>query len=258
MERGEFCSFPQCFCVDDSRCQVHREASDRFIRTSSPQELGDFRKFCLCTWFPEGPYLSETRCCVGVGNLIALEEFFCNNCLKLEGLPNLGRLRRLRILEIGWCGLISEVPGLGDLEALEELRATDCEELLRLSDMRKLVNLQVLKLEGCESITEMPGVDSLISLEVVEADFRAMDDMPNLGQLTKLRKAYIDGWNLAGVQGLSNLKMLRILRIGYCTGADELPDLRNLTRLQEVTTESSEFKDVSGLSHSSALESVDL
>ena len=122
--------------------------------------------------------------------------------------------------------------------------------------LRKLVDCKDMQREGCESITEMPGVDSLISLEVLEADFRAMDDMPNLGQLTKLRKAYIDGWNSAGVQGLSNLKMLRILRIGYCTGADELPDLPNLTRLQEVTIESSEFKDVSGLSHSSALESL--
>ena len=198
----------------------------------------------------------ELRSCVGVGNLVALEEFLCNNCLKLEGLPNLGKLRRLRILEIGWCGLITEVPGLGDLKALEELRATECENLLRLSDMHRLVNLRVLELEGCESVTEMPGVDRLISLEVVEADFRAMEDMPNLGQLTKLRKAFIDGWNSAGVQELSNLKMLRILRIGYCTGADKLPDLRNLTLLQEVTIESSEFKDVCGLSHSSALESL--
>ena len=200
----------------------------------------------------------KLRCCPGVGDLVSLEMLSCNACWRLESLPNLGRLRKLRKLDICGCRSITELPGLGDLVALEELHTPLCKELSKLPDMRKLVNLRVLDLRYCSSIIEVPGFDSLVSLQKVEADFTSVVDKPSLRQLTKLQSVDIYGWSAAGIQGLNELTMLHTLRIGHCSGVDELPDLQSLTRLQLVTISESEFKDLSGLSNLIALETLQI
>ena len=97
----------------------------------------------------------------------------------------------------------------------------------------------------------------MVSLQEVVAKFQGVVDKPNLQQLSKLRrKAWINGWSLAGIEGVNNLTDLQDLKIGYCSGVDALRGNQTLTQLRSVTISSSAFKDLSGLTNLTALESL--
>ncbi|KAG0560026.1 hypothetical protein KC19_10G148400 [Ceratodon purpureus] len=204
---------------------------------------------------------AQLSSCPGVGDLIALEELQCEDCWRLERLPNLRKLTNLRKLDIDGCGLITELPGLGDLVALEELYASvggrHFGARLKLPDLGKLKNLRVLDLSG-RRLQAVPGLDSLISLQKVDADFQEVLDRPNLRLLTKLQQLNIRGWSSTELREIANLAMLRRLDIGDCKGVDELPDLQGLISLQKLTLRYCEFVHATSLKELSTLEEIQI
>ncbi|KAG0562697.1 hypothetical protein KC19_9G165600 [Ceratodon purpureus] len=205
-------------------------------------------------------WCKQLRSCPGVGDLVALEELSCENCERLERLPNLRKLRNLRKLDINGCRLITELPGLGDLVALEELHASVLEgrqvgERLKLPDLSKLKDLLVLDLGG-RHLQAVPGLDSLIFLQKLAADFREVLYMPNLWQLTKLQELSIRGWSLAELRATDDLASLHTLNVKDCRGVDDLPDFQGPTSLRKLTLRNCEFKDATNLSELSTLEEL--
>ncbi|KAG0627870.1 hypothetical protein M758_2G234400 [Ceratodon purpureus] len=209
----------------------------------------------------ELPSCVQLRSCPGVGDLIALEELSCENCWRLERLPNLRKLRNLRKLDIRWCDLITELPGLEDMVALEELHVLavgfpgKSSAKLMLPDLVKLEDLRVLDLNG-RRLQAAPGLDSLISLQKLVANFGEVLERPNLRQLTKLQELSINGWSLAELRATDDLALLRTLNVWDCKDVDDLPDFHGPTSLRELTLRHCEFKNATSLSELRTLEEI--
>ncbi|KAG0607254.1 hypothetical protein M758_8G013600 [Ceratodon purpureus] len=152
--------------------------------------------------------------CDGVGDLVALEELNLSYCKKLNELPNLQSLTRLRKLNIRNCGLTRALPGFGALIALEVLQAAGCFKLAQLLDLRKLIHLQVLN-------TSSGLVDS-----------RGVELLTGLSNLTGLLKFNFYFCDFKDVSCLSHFSTLRELIITNCDKLERLPDIHKLTRLE--------------------------
>ncbi|KAG0556528.1 hypothetical protein KC19_11G060100 [Ceratodon purpureus] len=204
-------------------------------------------------------HCTKLRSCPGVGDLVALEELQFRGCNRLEGLPNLGKLRNLRILDVSQNSIIVEIPGLGDVVALEELRLTQCDGLNSLPNLGKLRNLRILDVSECPSINELPGLGDMIALEELNAEgqdrrddfkdghyrFISLPDMSKLGN---------NRLSLPDMSKLGNLRVLRIMN----RGMEAVPGFESLISLQEVKADFREVVGKPSLLHLSKLQIVEI
>jgi hypothetical protein len=72
--------------------------------------------------------------------------------------PDIGRLRRLREVNISWCRNLKSLPKeIGELSELEALNIGWCDNLTSIpQEIRKLTGLQKLLLNGCNKLTTLP------------------------------------------------------------------------------------------------------
>ncbi|KAG0603716.1 hypothetical protein M758_10G116000 [Ceratodon purpureus] len=164
--------------------------------------------------------------CPGVGDLYALEELSLGRCGKLEDVPCLRMLTRLRTLVIEGCQLLRAVPGLSDLVALEELWAGGCTALEVLPDLQKLSKLRLLHCPGCSALKRLTCTAPFCGVvKIVLEDCSSLEEMPDLSNFPQLKSL-----SLGGCRGLMTLtsgaplRALLFLDLEGCSKLSALPD----------------------------------
>lgn len=128
--------------LDVSNLILLRVAS--FCNNSSVATIDGFSSKHTNLQFLELSLCPKLQSCPGLGELVALQELNLNNCLRLEKLPNLQRLKQLQKLLVDWCPSLQDLPGLGELVALQELNLKECYKLEELPNLQRLKQLQKL------------------------------------------------------------------------------------------------------------------
>ncbi|KAG0604323.1 hypothetical protein M758_10G162600 [Ceratodon purpureus] len=164
--------------------------------------------------------------CPGVGELYALEELELNNCRRLEDMPCLRALTRLRSLDISGCNLLRAVPGLSDLVALEEFSALNCTALEVLPELRKLSKLKELICAGCCALKRLTCTTPLGAVVgIVLTDCSNLEEMPDLSTFPQLNRLRLDGCtSLMTLTSSAPLRALLVLDLEGCSKLSALPD----------------------------------
>jgi Leucine-rich repeat (LRR) protein len=122
-------------------------------------------------------------------------------------------------------------------------------------------NLRYLKLVSCLSLRSCPSVGDLLALEeLVIVNCSELEELPNLQQLTRLRKLSIRYCkSIVAVPGLGNLVALEEFIASSCDNLVALPDMHKLTNLQTLDLGySHSLKEVPGLCELIALQMLDI
>ena len=123
----------------------------------------------------------------------------------------------------------------------------------------KYCNLRYLEFYCCDSLRSCHGVGDLVALEELSfIRWGKLRELPNLQQLTRLRKLNIDTCvSIVAVPGLGNLVALVEFIASSCYSLVGLPDMHKLTNLQRLDLSyCSSLKGVSGLSELIALRTL--
>ncbi|MCO5557697.1 hypothetical protein L7F22_011268 [Adiantum nelumboides] len=196
-------------------------------------------------------------------SLTALEELRLDSCSKIESIPDLSNVRRLRRLSASDCTSLKRLEGsFCSLKALEELNLRGCQELQSIPDLSNLLRLRTLDACNCVSLREgiIPGLGVLPALQdlflsaissglvggdselcqlpamlqrlVLTTGARRLDSLSRLTSLQKLR--LMDCSSLTDVPTLAALTSLQCLWLSGCPNLSHLPDLKHITGLKFV------------------------
>jgi Leucine-rich repeat (LRR) protein len=177
----------------------------------------------------------------GLGGLVALEELYAgrkhlaDDALYSFILPDLSKLRNLRVLRLDGCCKMKAVPGFESLVSLQDVEV-DFREVVEWPSLRRLTKLQKLEITGwgeLEGISELDNLRMLRSLKIWDGS--GVDKFPEYWNLISLQSLTIGFCEFQDMSGLSNLIALVSLRIYSCNKLERLPDFQRLTRLEVLT-----------------------
>lgn len=137
--------------------------------------------------------------CPDLEDISGLEVLKLQWCKKLGTLPNLQKLKNLKVLNISFNELLTQVLGLENMVSLQKLKAFHCSRLQALPNMSKLTNLQRLDVEGCDMLDCIPGMSNLIALWKLEVTVKYLYGTPNIRNLVNL-----DEVRICGQEGVSD------------------------------------------------------
>ncbi|KAL7187993.1 hypothetical protein ACSBR1_037935 [Camellia fascicularis] len=172
-------------------------------------------------------------------NLVNIELFECNNCLRLPPLGQLPLLQSLIIVDMEEVvgHIENEYPGGGGFPSLEELYVDNCPKLEGLSreEGRELFpRLHNIEIRYCPKLS-FPHLSSPKQLSLEGKCTMVLNSISNLNSLTSL--AIVDDKETVCFpkEFLRNLTLLESLSIRYCEELKVLPeDLASLESLQSL------------------------
>jgi Leucine-rich repeat (LRR) protein len=176
----------------------------------------------------------------GLGDLVALEELYAGSLFSFDRalysfmLPDVSKLRKLRVLRLDGCSKVKAVPGFESLVSLQDVEV-DFREVVEWPSLRWLTKLQELQIRGwgLEGISELDNLGMLRSLRIWDGS--GVDKFPEYRNLISLQTLTIYDCEVQDMSGLSNLIALESLLISSCKILERLPDFQRLTKLESLT-----------------------
>ncbi|KAM7511555.1 hypothetical protein LguiB_010430 [Lonicera macranthoides] len=160
-----------------------------------------------------------------------------DGCLLLSRVPFLSTYSNLERLVVSRCWDLCSLDGIEEFESLRYLDATGCFSLKTMPNLSRLRKLQELKVSYCELIIDIPGLDKLECLELLFIQkCRSLERLPDLSNLKRLK--VLDAYDvmLTEIRGLGELKSLEVFTMSDCEGIERLSDFSNLKRLRKLGT----------------------
>ncbi|MCO5571618.1 hypothetical protein L7F22_025364 [Adiantum nelumboides] len=164
-------------------------------------------------------------------SLTALEELRLDCCSKIESIPDLSNVRRLRRLSASDCTSLKRLEGsFCSLKALEELNLRGCQELQSIPDLSNLLRLRTLDACNCVSLRE----SSFINMH--DTHYYDCRNYPRARRPSCLAGSVFIAISSGLVGGDSELCQLPAMlqRLVLTTGARRLDSLSRLTSLQKL------------------------
>ena len=177
----------------------------------------------------------------GVQNLEELVFARCSNLRKLH--PSIGKLKKLKLLDLGWCSELTSLPDKFEIASLMILDLTYCLKVKNLvclpNTICYLTLLNNLNLSGCSQFKKLPeDLGNMVSLKELDLGGTAIKELPSsvqfLSGLTSL--VLEDCKNFVRLPStICSLKSLRKINFLRCSKFDKLPnDFGNITSLVEL------------------------
>ncbi|KAM7465844.1 hypothetical protein LguiB_013406 [Lonicera macranthoides] len=137
-----------------------------------------------------------------------------SRCNLLTRIPNLSAFSSLERLEVKYCDSFCNLDEIEEFESLRYLNALHCQSLRRLPNLSKLRMLKKLNVSECRNLIEIPGLDKLESLEgLFMKHCVSIVRLPNLSNLQKLNRLDVLGCRkLIEIKGLEKSGPLGYLR----------------------------------------------
>lgn len=182
----------------------------------------------------------------GLGELEALERFFAHHCSELVELPDMRKLKKLRVLDVSHCCSLKALPQLDSLPALQNVKG-DLQTMENSSDLHTLPKLMKVKVIGWSS-RGVHGAKSLEFLIIRDCrDLNELIDQPNC--LPSLKWLKLKRCDFRRVSELVNFPVLSHLEIFSCSELQSVSDLHHLTNLRIEQEEMSKLGTVINISN---------
>ncbi|GLJ24505.1 hypothetical protein SUGI_0468160 [Cryptomeria japonica] len=130
-----------------------------------------------------------------------------SDCRAVQMVSGLYQCVHLRVLDIGGCEQLKDLPSLESMSSLEKLCAKHCYDLKRLKGLQKLPNLREVDVSMCRELKWLAREESSGSLENVLG-------LAGDGRMKSLEKFYAAGcWQLQSIEGLREMERLKEVQI---------------------------------------------
>lgn len=161
-------------------------------------------------------------------DLKKLELLECNH---ITDFSVLGNLKDLKAINLSRCTKIADFNFLSEMEKLEELNLFGCRQITNaiIPLLQSLQGLKKLDISRCNQITDFSFMQHLQKLEELDLSWciqvRSINFLENMPSITSLN---LTACNIAGIDGLLNLKELKNLNLSLCKRLTDISVLQEL------------------------------